>query len=455
MKSLANHPAKMPATVTTLLTMVAATTMLLYFTPRPNFILTYILFLLLFVGYFVMIRQVQAFPLRLCIALAVVLRLMALFSLPVLSDDYFRFIWDGKMTMAHVNPFHFAPAAYLAAHPGDAYLQSLVAQMNSADYNSVYPPVLQYIFAFAVWLFPTSAYGAVVVMKLFIFLSECLTIRVLYLYLIKKKIPVRNMLWYVLNPMIIIELTGNVHFEGILICFFMAMLWWLNSKKYLAAGVMWALTICTKMTPLMLAPLLLWHLGWRKFSLFGGVAVLATSLLFAPFLDRQLGADIGSSLRLFYHLFEFNAPVFYLIRTIAYHYVNYDVIEEVAPKLGIISFFIILAVSFWPRGSRSIETRSLWIFSIYFLFATMVHPWYISILVLLSVFNRYRFPVIFSILIPLSYFPYSLKDYDEDMRVILLEYGLLALFMLVEWRWIKRKGYSPVHLSDPLHSTPN
>ncbi len=428
---------------------------LLYFTPRPNFVQTYALFLFLFAGYFMIIFQAATFPLRVCIGLAIFWRLLALWNLPVLSDDYFRFIWDGKMILAHVSPYRYTPTAYLAGHPQDAYWKFLLTQMNSADYKSVYPPVLQGLFAVAVWLFPTKPDGAVLIMKTFIFLSECLTIQLLYIYLRKKKMSVRNVLWYALNPLMIVELVGNVHFEGVLLCFFMAMLLYLETKQHLLAGLLWALAIATKLTPLMLAPLLCWNLGWRKFVSVGGTALIVTGLLFAPFFYWQVGADIGSSLRLFYHLFEFNAPVFYLIRTIANYYVDYDVIEEVAPKLGVLSFFIILAISCWPRGNRTIEGRSLWIYAVYFLFATMVHPWYISILVLLSVCNKFRFPVVFSLLIPLSYFPYSLKNYEEDMRIILLEYGLLAIFMLVEWRWIKRTGHSPLDWPRNPHSTPN
>ena len=434
--------------------MLLAEILLLYKVPRSDFLLTYGLFLTLFLFYFYIIYNKRVFGLSACIGIAVLLRFVALFNEPVLSDDYFRFIWDGKMILAHVNPFHYTPQEYIALHPPDVYLKYLLSNMNSPEYHTIYPPVMQFLFAFSAWLFPANVYGSMLVMKLFIFAGEMVSLRFLYLYALRKNIAIRNILWYALNPLIIVELTGNVHFEGLLLCFFLAFLYYLDSGKYKSAAVLWALAVCTKIIPLILAPLLLRYLGWRKFLLFISVALGMIFMLTLPFLSMTFIDGFRSSVRLFYHLFEFNAPVFYLIRSIGYHYVDYDIIEETAPKLAIISLIIILAMSFWPAKKFSFETRSLWIFSVYFLFSTMVHPWYPAILILLSVLTKYKFPVIFSLLIPLSYFPYSLQNYDENMWVILLEYGLLLLFIIAECKRIHRRDHSPLYIQTD-YSTPN
>jgi hypothetical protein len=100
--------------------------------------------------------------------------------------------------------------------------------------------------------------------------------------------------------------------------------------------------------------------------------------------------------------------------------------------LGAIALVLILFISFFRFKKEILFEKALWIFFIYFLSAAMVHPWYISTLVALGVFTKYKFPVVFSFLIPLSYFPYWLKVYNENMWVILLEYSLLLLFVLSE-----------------------
>lgn len=426
-------------------------TILLYAVPRSNFIATYSLFLVLFALYLYILKKENFFSLSTCIWLAVGLRVIAIFCLPVLSDDYFRFIWDGKMCLASINPFRYTPQEYLVLHKPDQYLQYLYTNMNSVEYHTIYPPVMQYIFSFSVWLFPSNAYGSMVVMKIFIFLSECITMRVLYLFAKSKEIPVRNILWYILNPLIIIELTGNVHFDAVMLCFLVSCLYLLHKKAYLLSAICWALAISTKLIPLVLAPVLLCSMGLKRFFSYGSVASVLVIILFLPFFNIHLVQDINTSFTLFYHLFEFNASIFYLIRTIAFHYVDYDIIEEVAPNLGLLSLLIILIISCWRGKSYSLETKCMWVYSVYFLFSTMVHPWYSAILILFSVFSRYKFPVVFSMLILLSYFPYSLKDYDENMGVILIEYALLLGFIVIEIRSIRKKGKSPLYLhSEPI-----
>ena len=413
---------------------------LLYIVPRADFIATFSIYSGIFCFYVFINKRENLFSFRHCIALGIVLRLIALFSLPALSDDYFRFIWDGKMIISHVNPFAYTPQEYVTINHLP-YLQHLYNSMNSQEYHTIYPPVLQFIFATAAFLGKGSDWLSVLVMKIFIVAAEIGTIRILYLLANKIGIPSRQIIWYWLNPLIIVELTGNVHFEGVLIFFFACFLYFLYSNKLVLSAIFFMLAVCTKMIPLMLAPLLISYLGIKRAIYFGAVSVVTGVLLFLPFFNWHLLKDIDSSLHLFFHLFEFNASVFYFIRWVGYFYVKYDIIEQVAPVLGILTLLIIVWISF-RRIKYSFVEKSMWIFSVYFLLSTMVHPWYSSILILLSALGRFRYPIVFSLLIMLSYYPYSLKEYNEETGLwwIALEYGLL--FSYVAWEAIafKRKS---------------
>ncbi len=46
----------------------------------------------------------------LILALAVLPRLILLASTPALSDDLYRYIWDGKVSAAGIDPYRYAPA---------------------------------------------------------------------------------------------------------------------------------------------------------------------------------------------------------------------------------------------------------------------------------------------------------------------------------------------------------
>lgn len=414
---------------------------LLYFIPRANFLFTYGIFTALFLLCFYIIKNEEIFSFQHCIYVAIILRLLAVFSLPALSDDYFRFIWDGKMMLLHINPFQYTPQEFLKAYNGNGYLLHLYTLMNSQEYHTIYPPVMQFIFFLSAFMGGSYDWLAVIIMKIFIVAAEIGSIKILCLLANKFGFNKRNLLWYILNPLIIVELTGNAHFEAIMIFFFLFFLYFLLEKKIAWSALFFALAVCTKLIPLMLAPLIIRYIGFKKSLLFGAISFACIILLFVPFINGELVNNISKSFRLFYHLFEFNASVFYFIRWLAYFFVTYDVIEQVAPVLGCITFISIVLISLWPSKRFSFIEKSLWIFSIYFLFSTMVHPWYCSILVALAVLSRFRFPVVFSFLILLSYYPYSLKIYNEDTGLwwIALEYCCLFIYVGYELFQLKKR----------------
>ncbi len=71
-------------------------------------------------------------------------------------------------------------------------------------------------------------------------------------------------------------------------------------------------------------------------------------------------------------------------------------------------------------------------FTIYLFFATTVHPWYLTPLILLSALSGLRFPILWSMLIYLSYYTYITPAYIESQMLIAIEYGLLAIYLIYE-----------------------
>jgi alpha-1,6-mannosyltransferase len=276
-------------------------------------------------------------------------------------------------------------------------------------------------------------------MKFIIFTAECFTMYGLFLVAKSKKIPVRIILLYALNPFIIAELTGNVHFEALLICFLVYTFYFLEKEKIIPVALFWALAINTKILPLILAPLFLRYLGFWRFVKMGLLSAVIVLILFIPFINSEVVVNISDSIEKFYNLFEFNASFYYLFSWISELFSNADYTQQIATALGIISTVGILIISFRHFKKGALFEKAMWIFTLYFLGAAMVQPWYISTMVMFCVFSRFRFPLVFSLLIELSYFPYMLKEYNENMYLILAEYLLLFLFIFYERRQI-RKG---------------
>lgn len=428
-----------------------------YFIQRENFIEVASVYLVLFAAYVFIARRSSDESFTLLLIAAILFRLIFLFSIPKLSDDYFRFIWDGKMTNMGVNPFSQIPSFFIlySDHP-DPYLMHLYAQMNSQDYYSIYPPVMQFIFAFAVWLFPGNITGAVVVMRIFCVAAEIGTLFLLKKLLEHFHLQKTNLFWYALNPLVIIELSGNIHFEAVMIFFLLLAVWMLltslrgaerrNTLQRFQSAIMYGFSICTKLIPLLFLPFLVKRLEWKKSFVYFIITGISFMLLFLPFIDKQLIENIGSSVDLYFQKFEFNASIYYIIRWIGFEVKGYDIIQSAGPWLAIAVFIsvMILMIAEKKISERNFFFMMQWSLTIYLLLSTTVHPWYLTTLVMLSVFTEMKFAIVWSLVVILSYATYQTQPYHENLWLTSIEYVLVISVLGLEISGaarIQRSGY--------------
>ncbi len=383
---------------------------------------------------------------------AIVFRACFLFATPHLSDDFYRFIWDGRLLAAGVHPFAELPRYYIennSAIPG--INQSLFSKLNSPDYFTIYPPVNQFIFWVAAKLSFDSILVNVTIIRLFIITSEIGTIWLIKKILNHYKLPSKNVLLYALNPLVVIELTGNLHFEALLIFFLLLSYWLLINGKLISSAINFSLAICTKLIPLIFLPLLLNRLGWRKSIIYYFVVGVTSILQFLPLLNMEIISGFNESIGYYFNKFEFNASIYYLVREWGFWNYRYNIIQTVGWKLAIMcaSAILFFTIIDWIKVDRAsnIEDRisslfapSLFVLLIYFSFATVVHPWYITTLLAFSVFTTYRFTLIWTVLIFLTYVGYSRDGFSENLWVTTFEYIILIGYLVYELIWKKEKS---------------
>lgn len=395
------------------------------------------------------------------LAMAIIFRLILLPSVPTLSDDVYRFIWDGRLMASGVHPFAELPGYYIQNNlnlPG--VNQALFDKLNSPEYFTIYPPFSQFIFWLSVKLFPSSILGSIVVMRSLILAAEIGSLFLLLLLLRKFNLPEQNVLLYALNPLVIIELSWNLHFEAFVIFFLLLSLYLLAGNRIWKAAISFSVAIGTKLLPLIFLPLLLARIGWRRSIVFYFIAGTCCLVLLTPLWNVEIITGFNESISLYFKKFEFNASLYYLVREYGYWQKGYNIIQTVGWKLGLAAgiFIIILAVApFFMNQSYFHESNKnplaaahvlclpgvmMWSLLIYFLFTTTLHPWYITTLLALSAFTRFRFVVFWTALIFLTYSGYSESGFKENLLITAIEYILVFGYLVYELVWKKERQFS-------------
>lgn len=356
-------------------------------------------------------------------------RLIILFSFPLLSDDIYRFIWDGSLLHHGINPFSLTPNQLMQINP-DWIDATLFEKMNSRDYYSVYPPINQFAFYLSAIPDKGNLLVSAVILRVIILVCDFGNI-----YLIKKllrfyKKDEKLVYLYALNPLVIIEFTGNLHFEAVMIFFTLLAIWLLLQNKWIWAAVALSLAINAKLLPLIFLPLFIHHIGWRKSIYAGFIVVICTMILFLPFIHKaSILENFISSIRLYYGKFEFNGSVYQLLKELGWRWLHYNPIAYTSKILLALTLmgFLISYIK-----SKNIIEGIFWVMFTYTICGAIVHPWYILILVAFTPFLKYRFAIVWSVLICLSYYTYRVIPYDENLYLVLVEYVLLGCFMVHE-----------------------
>ena len=373
---------------------------------------------------------------------AFIFRAIFLLSIPNLSNDFYRFIWDGRMILEGFNPYLYTVESFISKNvfPVEQALELYhgMGELNASHFTN-YPPLNQLCFVFAALFAGKNILGSVVVIRILIIAADFGTLFFGKKLLEKLNIPVYNIFWYILNPFIIIELTGNLHFEGVMIFFLVWSLYLLHIGKWQLSAVILALSVSIKLIPLIFLPLFFQKFGWKKSILFYLITGLVTLLFFIPFYSETFISNYTKSVGLWFKTFEFNASLYYIAREIGYLFRGYNEIAAIGKIIPAVVILFVLIITFFKKNKTTIDliTSMLFAVSFYYFTATTVHPWYIATLLILSIFTNYKFPLIWSFAIVLSYLAYTNANNTENLLLISIEYLIVYGFFV--WEILKNK----------------
>ncbi len=214
----------------------------------------------------------------LILGLAIVLRGIVLSFDPLLSSDIYRYIWDGKVQAAGINPYRYFPAQDALAGLRDA---NIFPRINRADYAvTIYPPVAEFFF-----MLVTRLGTSTTVMRLAVLGCDAVSVAVILLLLRRMRLPLTRVVAYVWHPLPIWEIANSGHVDALMVSLMLLGLWIVLSGRALRGAVVIALGALVKPFA---APAL--AVIWRPWDWKMPLVVLATiALCYLPYLSVGWG----------------------------------------------------------------------------------------------------------------------------------------------------------------------
>ncbi len=284
---------------------------------------------LVFIVYAVAVWRVkrqatEAAPFTLVLIFAALFRLVVLFSEPIQEDDFYRYLWDGKVVASGLNPYRFTPREvqtgngkegplqpYRELTETDARFALLLSRINHPDVPTLYPPVAQAVFGLAALIAPGSLLALRLIFLCFD-LAVCGVIVKLLCHLGRSPLWVLIYAW---SPLVIKETINSSHYDVVptflLVLALLALVTGRLSVGFLSLGG----AILGKVFPVVLLPLFACH-AWSCHGLgkaCGGLVLtsLVVACGYAPF--AAAGSGLWQGFVTFAEHWQTNSFVFPLL----------------------------------------------------------------------------------------------------------------------------------------------
>ena len=372
------------------------------------------------------------FKLSTIIAYAVLFRLILFGVPPSLSDDAYRYVWDGLIQHQGANPYQFTPE--------EAPFQDLKEEVtyegiNSKSFISVYPPVSQLIFRLGTrWHTPDSDLSYYLVKGIFI-LTELLAI-----FVLAKIVSSGFVLLYAWNPVVILETAGQAHTESAVLLALALVIYFAGRNQTRWASVFLAVAGWIKLFPFIFFPFLWRRYGWS--SIWPGIVVVLVLAL--PFAGPFVIPNVTSSLDLYVHYFEFNSGLYYGFKTAMTWLTGDDWSKQLGPFLRLLFLGSLPLIYILDQFQRwSLARAMLIVTGFYLILSTTVHPWYLLVpLFLLASIRAHGWHWIWLSLASVgTYLLYVEGPYWTFVIIGWLGWGIIALIR-----------YAPKWMQSILHS---
>lgn len=250
-------------------------------------------------------------PTAVLLGVGLVARLLVVPLHPSLSDDVYRYLWDGRVLLAGENPYALSPDApqlepLRNGGSRERGIEEGFALVAHRDVETVYPPLAIALFALSDLLpHPLLSYKLLLVV---IDLLGCwLSVRLAH----RSRLPIHRLVWYAWSPLAVLEGAGMGHVDvvGVPCVVAAVLLLWrggvpASPGRKVGAGACAGLGILVKLVPVVALPLWARRGGWRLLA-----AALAIAVVGAGGVVWSVGG-VPPGLVRYGVSWEFNGPLF-------------------------------------------------------------------------------------------------------------------------------------------------
>jgi alpha-1,6-mannosyltransferase len=214
----------------------------------------------------ILTQPVNRYTFPIILAMAIACRCIPILVEPDMSSDIYRYVWDGIVQHAHINPYRYVPGNVALTFLRAPH-QDIFDNINRRDYaHTIYPPVAQMIFYATTWISPTVEFMKIV-MVLFEGLTMYAMARILALIGVRRE----QLLLYAWCPLVIWEFSSSGHLDAAAMAFVALALLMRLEKRMLLCGIFLAAAVLTKMYPLVLFPALYRRDDWKMPAVLAGL----------------------------------------------------------------------------------------------------------------------------------------------------------------------------------------
>jgi alpha-1,6-mannosyltransferase len=210
--------------------------------------------------------------------LGILARAYLLLFNPLLSSDIYRYIWDGRVQAAGINPYRYFPADEALTFLRDGTIFPHINRVDTAV--TIYPPVAQFFF-----LIVTRIGETVTTMRLAMLGCESVTITLIMLLLRRMNRPMTRVIAYLWHPLPLWEIANGGHVDALMVALMLLGIWVALTDHALRGAALIALSVLVKPFA---APVFAGI--WRPWDLKMPLVVIAIiALCYLPYLSVGWG----------------------------------------------------------------------------------------------------------------------------------------------------------------------